>query len=342
MTKTSTVTNLQKAFNRISSVKARPGILAGRSVIDVTEQMDIKRIPIAQFLTLCEELKPIKVQRNDLYRLSNGLAKYLADFELPQGVFSLVYWGDEIYLVDGNTRKRAWLTGKTALPSHVFVMVMVAHSFEHAEAIYNCFDSVGAKKNNRDGLNSMMHEAGINLEHLRSKLIAGGKFVSVVNNMVRQAFAGNATAERKKFVVNEYSKAILCLDTLRLNEKELLGAAVWAGLELYKAVPTEYHSVVDRYVNELRKVNNPALAREVSGSVTVVNGQALRLCVEKGISKGGEKPIRVMFPTYISGFLLFAKYSGQAVDNKKKFNNFLNKKLTPYIEELASKVLATI
>ncbi|MCC5612528.1 hypothetical protein LC612_39005, partial [Nostoc sp. CHAB 5834] len=151
MTKSSV--SLAAALSTFANVKADPSLTKGRNIIDVSNRVAVKTVAIGKFLTAIRNLKAVQVQRNDLYRLTNGLAKHLAEFQLPQTVFHLVRFKGTWYLADGNTRKRFWLSSNSCdLPSHVNLVVYDAETLEEVKAIYNCIDSQKSKKTNRDSL----------------------------------------------------------------------------------------------------------------------------------------------------------------------------------------------
>ncbi len=316
-------TALQTALKQLSSVKTKPTILKGRAIIQIDESMDVKKVPIARFLTLIEDVKPIQVQRNDLYRLNHGLAKHIEQFELPQACFALVYFEGQFYLVDGNTRKRSWLNQpRMPVPSHVFVAVMAVDTFEQAVDIYNCYDSKSAKKTSRDDLLSMFHAAGLPPETLVSKQVAGGKLVSVIRNMARAMSGGSASPNRRQAVVTQHAKALRDLDKLGLDEGMISGAGVWALLRLYQELPRGFIGYVDRYAAELRKLGT-AQEHLAATSVQETHQKALRNCLAYGVGTSGEKPIPVMFPAYLEGFLTYGRQLVRLGQADAKFSKYL-------------------
>ncbi len=324
-------TALQQALKKLRSIKANPQLTATRTVAPTSHKMAVEPVAIDKFLTFIQTVEPIVVQRNDLFRLSHGMAKHLEELALPQCVFGLVYLNRKFYLVDGNTRKRSWLTHTlSTLPSTVWVAVMVIDSEEEGKRIYGCYDSKQAKKTNRDDLLSMMHNAGVKPETLKSSVVAGGKLVSVISNIARAMSGGSASPKRKQEVVNAHLFCFRELDKLMLNDGELRGGALWAGLRLYRQVPREFFSYIDSYLLELKMVETP-LAHTVDASVVETAALALRQCRKYQVGTSGEKPIPVMFPVYLEGFYRWSKAQVNAGKTTAKFRSFVSKMMKDII-----------
>lgn len=340
MTSNATAQNtpLQTAMAVLNAVQADPALTRGRAIIQVDDRMDSVKMTIGQFLTFIRDLKPIQCQRNDLYRLNNGLAKHLEMFQLPQAALALVYFESQFYLVDGNTRKRHWSHNRMcSLPSHVQLTVMAVSSLEEAKDIYNCYDSQGAKKTNRDDLLSMLHEAGIPPDTLKTKLIAGGKTVSVVNNMARAAFGGSATPKRKLAVVIDHKPSFLDLDRLNgLDEGMIPGGGIWVLMRLYREVPREFVRYIDSYAEELQKIGT---TREhlTAPSVLLASGNAYRDCRRFAVGTTGEKPMKVMFRSFMEGFLAYSRQLNRMGQIDAAFAKYLPKMKKDVIDvEVAS------
>lgn len=318
-------TALQTALSRLSSVKTDPALTKGRTIITVDHRMDVKKMPIGRFLTFIKDVNPIQVQRNDLYRLNNGLAKHLEQLQLPQCCFALVFFDGQFYLVDGNTRKRSWLSQTLSeLPSHVFVAVMAIDSLDEGVDIYNCYDSKQSKKTMRDELLSLLHNAGVEPTTLLSKLVAGGKLVSVLRYMTRALSGGSASPKRRQQVVQRHAQAFRDLDLLQLDEGQIPGGAVWALLRLYQELPREFATYVDGYAAELKKLGTPN-ETTVASSVAVARDKALERCKQLGVGTSGEKPIPVMFGSFLLGFVGYAKQLSRKGQTSAKFSRYLAK-----------------
>ena len=326
-------TALQTALATLSSIKADPALTRGRAIIQVDDRMAPVVVTIGQLLTFIRDLKPIQYQRNDLYRLNNGLAKHLESFQLPQAVLALVYFEGQFYLVDGNTRKRHWSDNTMcSLPSHVTLVVMAVSSLEEGKDIYNCFDSKGAKKTNRDDLISMLHEAGVIPDTLKTKLVAGGKLVSVVSNIARAAYGGSASEKRKLEVVTSHTAAFRDLDRLGLDEGVIPGGAIWVLMRLYREVPREFSCHIDSYAAEMKKLSTPQ-EHLVASSVIQARDKAFRNCRFYEVGSSGEKPMKVMFPAFMMGFLA---YSRQLIRMGKASESF-----TKYLPKLKKDIIDT-
>lgn len=295
---------------KLASIKADKSLVGSHPIVDVSERICHEIVPIEKALPLLQELEPVTMQRNDLYRVENRQAKHLNEFVDPQAVFSIVELDGKWFLLDGNTRKRYWLSQKhSVLPSHLHFMVFHVENVDTATQFYETFDSKEAKKTNRDELMSLMRAAGADLDQLRSKLIAGGKLVSVIRNMTLSLVSCKRTSHARRVqVVEQHLAALLQTDTLNLNEGELKGGAVWAILRLYAEVPAKFHQYIDEYALELvtcQKGNIPLRNRPKTPQQTY--DMAHSECTRLGVGYSGEQPIRIMAPVFLQGFELFAQ-----------------------------------
>jgi hypothetical protein len=325
-------TALRNALATLAAVKADPAVTKGRTIIAIGDRMRVVCMPIGKLLTFIRGVKPIEVQRNDLYRLNNGLAKHLENFELPQAMMALVYFEGTFYLVDGNTRKRSWLNQTCRpLPSHVFVTLMGVDSLEQGKKIYNCYDSKGAKKTNRDDLVSMLHSCGVDPSTLKDKLVAAGKLVTVVQCMARAMSGGSASPQRKLEVVQYHAAAFRDVASLGLDEGVIPGGAVWALLRLYREVPAEFHGYVGRYADEMRKLTGPQ-KHLVASTVLSVEEKARKACFDAQVGTSGSAPIPVMFPAYLAGFARYGRQLVRLGEANKKFAAFLTKFVKATVE----------
>lgn len=322
--------SLQNAL-KLLNVKTKASLTKGRVIEQVDHLMDVKKMPIGKFLTLIEEMNPVHVQRNDLYRLQNRLAKHLEQFMPPQCSFALVYLEGKLYLLDGNTRKRAWLNQKhLPLPSHVFVAVLVAETEEEASKFYGCYDSKEAKKTNRDELLSMIHTAGLEPETLMSKLVAGGKLVSVVRNMARAMSGSSASPKRKQTVVTEHVQAFSALDSLNLDEGMVKGGGVWALLRLYCELPQEFHEHIKNFAMELVKLDSP-VEHLAAAEVIRAKLSALDSCLAYGTGTSGEKAIPAMYLAYLPAFWSYTRGLIKAKRAPAKLSKTLNAKEVSFL-----------
>jgi hypothetical protein len=325
--------NLQKAVNILTNVRVTAEIkrqLKGREIVPTGDRMQVVTMPIAEFLAWVSQVGPIQVQRNDAYRLKNNLAKHLSNFQLPQGHFAVIYLDGKFYLVDGNTRKRAWLNCKgLKLPSHVFVNVMIPDSLDEGKLFYDCYDSKQSKKSVRDEITSLLANAGIKTEDLISKLVGGGKLVTVVQHMAREYYARNSRTTRQE-IVSEYANELLMLDKLNLDEGVVPTSAVWAALRLYKEVP-EGASFITDYMNELAKFKTPS-ANLVCDVVRNVPRDAREACAAHGVGTSGNKACPVMFPVYLAGFLAYLRGFSKSNVYSKTYMNQMVRKVKDVIE----------
>lgn len=331
-------TSLKSAKAMLTGIKARPGILNGRTVVSVKERLATVEVPIAKALTFLEQVQPVIAQRNDLYRLNKGLAKHLETFELPQAFLTLAYFEGTLYLVDGNTRKRRWLNQIDApVPSHVTFSLLNVRSLEEAIRCYGCYDAKESKKTNRDELLSMFRTQGIDVEALQSPLLAGGKLVTVVAAMARAMSGASASPARKLAVVGMHKNALLRLDTRMLNEGVLKGSAVWAVLRLYHHLPEAFHKYVDLYIDELRKLEtaNESLA---ATSVQRAKNDAYRASIELGLQPRCDKAMPLMFPAFLEGFRAFSLQLIMAGLSDKKYQVYVKRTLCNVIAEDVQRV----
>jgi len=327
-----------KHAEALTQVKVNRSLLKGRAIQDVSEQMTVKKMAIGQFLTLIEDMAPVHVQRNDLYRLQNRLAKHLEQFMPPQCSFALVYLNGKLYLLDGNTRKRAWLNQThLPLPSHVFVTIIVAETEEKAFDFYKCYDSKEAKKTNRDELLSMVHVAGLEPEALRSKLVAGGKLVSVVRNMARAMSGSSASPQRKQSVVTDHIKALCALDVLNLDEGMVKGGGVWALLRLYRELPQEFHPFITAYASELVRLDT-STEHLAAQTVQAAKLKALDSCLSYGTGTSGEKAIPAMYLEYLPAFWAYTRALVNAKQAPVKLTKLLNATEVTFLEPELTRV----
>lgn len=331
-------TALQKVKTFLESVVPEKDILKGRTIIPIHDHFLTVTLGIGKALTVLKQLSPIVYQRNDLYRLNNRLAKHLENFQLPQAVLALVVLDGKLFLVDGNTRKRRWLNQPDApVPSHVTFVLMGVSSLEEAVAIYGCYDSAQAKKTNRDEVMSLVRDTGVDLDMLKSKLVAGGKLVSVIRCMARALSGASASPARKKAVVDSHVKSILQLDRHMLDEGMIPGGAVWAVLRLYRELPEIFHKYVDMYVDNLRMLGTPTEGL-ASPAVIDTRDYAIRCCRLAGVGTSGEKPIPVMFCAYMEGFQDFAIELIRTKRAEAAFSRFRNKLCNKIIAPDVSRV----
>lgn len=325
--------NLQKAIALMTNVRVPANItrqLQSREIVQTGDRMQVVKMPIAEFLAWVSQVGPIQVQRNDAYRLKNNLAKHLSDFLLPQGQFAVIYLDNKFYLVDGNTRKRAWLNCKgLKLPSHVFVNVMIPENLDEGKVFYDCYDSNQSKKSVRDEVTSMLANAGVNTEELISKLVGGGKLVTVVQYMAKAYFAKNSKVTRQE-IIKEYVDEFVALDKLNLDEGLVPMSAVWAALRLYKEIP-EGAGLIDDYVNEVAKLRTKS-ANLVCDSVRNIRRDARQACEAVGLGTTGSAPCGVMFPVYLGGFLAYLKSFSKTSAYSKTHLNKLVRKVKVVIE----------
>lgn len=325
--------NLQKAMKSLATLKVSAAMarkLATRTVIDVSNRYDVVKLPIAAFLTWIEKVQPICIQRNDAYRLNHNLANHLAKFSLPQGQFAVVFLDGKFYLVDGNTRKRAWLTcTEMAVPSHVFVMVLIPEHMEEAMEFYGCYDSKQSKKTVRDEMLSLLHSAGISPETLLSKLVAGGKFVTVAQSMAKKYRLKN-NLENRKAIVASHASELMQLDSLGLDEKTIPMAAVWVALRLYKQMP-DFSEIITMYINELRlfETDNAML---ISAAIRDIPERARQACEDQQTGTSGAKACRAMFPTYLMGFATYVRSHSKGKAFSKSYLKTLSAKLDVVLE----------
>ena len=335
--------SLAKAMTALRLIKADPLLAKKNPIRQIDDQVTSEWFPIGQFLTIIRNIEPIEVQRNDLYRLNNGLAKHLEDFQLPQAAVALVYLNGKYYLVDGNTRKRKWLSGENvALPSKVCVFLMMVDSLDEGKAIYRCYDSKTAKKTVRDDLVSMLHDAGVVPETLKSKLLAGGKIVGVVRNMARVASGGSCTVTRMQEVVSSHSSAFRYVDALNLDEGTIPAAGVWALARLYKEVPQAFSSYIDKYAMELRKMGTD-IEHTAAPAVLQAVDKAHRNC-RKYQKLSATSKVPVMFPAYLEGFVVFCQQLARAKQASPSFVKALPAIKTQITQEIsnAARLLPTV
>lgn len=329
--------SLQNAL-KLLNVKTKTSLTKGRVIKQVDHLMDVKKMPIGKFLTLIEEMNPVHVQRNDLYRMQNRLAKHLEQFMPPQCSFALVYLEGKLYLLDGNTRKRAWLNQThLPLPSHVFVAVIAAETEEQASKFYGCYDSKEAKKTNRDELLSMIHLAGLEPETLLSKLVAGGKLVSVVRNMARAMSGSSASPKRKQTVVTDHIQAFRALDSLLLDEGMVKGGGVWALLRLYRELPQEFHEHITTFALELVKLDSP-VEHLAAAEVKEAKLNALESCLAYGTGTSGEKAIPAMYLAYLPAFWAYTRGLISVKRAPAKLNKVLNAKEATFLKPELTRV----
>lgn len=321
--------NLQKAINLMTNVRVPVNVtrdLEKREIVQTGDRMQVVCMPIAEFLAWVAKVGPIKVQRNDAYRLENNLAKHLSGFELPQGMFAAIYFEGKFYLVDGNTRKRAWMSCKgLKLPSHVFVTVMIPESLEEGKVFYSCYDSKASKKTVRDDITSLMADAGIDTATLISKLVAGGKLVTILAKMANAYYGCNNKAKRLE-LVKEYVAELLLLDQLSLDEGVVPMGAVWAALRLYKELPEATSQITD-YILELAKLKTP-MAHLVCANVQSLPEKARMACIAAGAGTSGSQAVAPMFPVYLAGFGSYVKALSKSDATSKVFIRALSKKVT--------------
>lgn len=324
---------LKKALSILKSIKVDPEVVRGVAngpVIPVKGRMAVQCMPIQEFLSFIRKVQPIHVQRNDAYRLEYNLAKHLNHFALPQGMFAVVFYSGQFYLVDGNTRKRAWLScSKMAKPSHVFVTVLVPESLEEAEGYYACYDSKASKKTLRDEMLSLLHAAGVPVESLKSKLVAGGKFVTVARSMAKR-YHGCDNADNRAEAVKRHSAQFQLLDALDLNECEIPMGAVWVVLRLYKELP-QFTQLVTDFVNEIRLFGTPR-AGLVPSALFDLQAKAARACAAEQTGTTGTKACRVMFPVYLMGFATYVRTLSASKVYSRTYLNALTKQLGVLVE----------
>lgn len=328
----STKSNLQKAVNLLNNVRVPVSVtreLEKREIVQTGDRMQVVCMPIAEFLAWVSKVGPIQVQRNDAYRLEHNLAKHLSGFELPQGMFAAIYFEGKFYLVDGNTRKRAWISCKgLKLPSHVFVTVMIPATLDEGKVFYNCYDSKVSKKTVRDDITSLMANAGIETEKLISKLVGGGKLVTVVQKMAKAYYVRNNHANRQEIVM-EYAEELLRVDQLNLDEGVVPMGAIWAALRLYKEAP-EAAPLISDYMLELAKLDT-SLAHLVCANVQSLPEQARRACTFAGVGTTGPAACPAMFPVYLSGFAGYVRALTTSDACSKVFLRALSKKVKAVI-----------
>lgn len=324
--------NLQKAVSLMTNVRVPASVtrdLEKREIVQTGDRMQVVCMPIAEFLAWVAKVGPIQVQRNDAYRLEHNLAKHLSSFELPQGMFAAVYFEGKFYLVDGNTRKRAWISCKgLKLPSHVFVTVMIPANLDEAKLFYGCYDSKVSKKTVRDDITSLMANAGIETEKLISKLVGGGKLVTVVQKMAKAYYVRNSQANRQE-IVTEYAAELVMVDQLNLDEGVVPMGAVWAALRLYKEAP-EATSLISDYMLELAKLDTP-LAHLACDIVQSLPEQARQNCITAGVGTTGPKACPAMFPVYLAGFAGYVQALSTSEACSKVFLRALSKKVKAVI-----------
>jgi len=328
-----TQANLQKAVNLLNNVRVPASVtreLRTREIVDTEARMQVVCMPIAEFMAWVSKVGPIQVQRNDAYRLKNNLAKHLSDFYLPQGMFAVVFLEGKFYLVDGNTRKRAWMTCKgLKLPSHVFVTVMVPESREESQVFYKCYDSKASKKTVRDEITSLLASAGVQTSELVSKLVAGGKLVTVVQSMARAYYVKSNETTRKQ-IVEDYATEIVKLDTLGFDEGDVPMGAVWAALTLYKEYPEAPNFVTD-YLNELAKDGTDS-AGLMTDAVRDIPARARRACEAAFVGTSGAKACPVMYPVFLAGFGTYLAAVTKAKGFSKAYMNALRSKAKAVLE----------
>ncbi|KWU23417.1 hypothetical protein [Burkholderia cenocepacia] len=320
-------TRLNAARKKLAALRPHPELIAGRKVVKVDDKMDVEKMAISTFLGWIRDIEPILVQRNDLNRLNRGQAKHLAKLALPQNHFAVVFLNGVFYLVDGNTRKRSWLSNVLRdIPSTVWVTVMVVDSVEEGEATYRCYDSKVAKKKDRDDILSLARRAGKDITQWQSPLLAGGKIVSLARNMARHLFGVNNEANRFE-VMKAHLPAFDLLDRHQLDEGHIPAGAVWAALRLYTLVPAQYHLHVQAYIEAIRKFGTPT-EQLIPSSIRRLPAKAAEECALRGVGTSGEKPIPVMFPVYLNGFFTYAQELGAThLKTDKAFKTYVTKAL---------------
>jgi hypothetical protein len=333
---------LKTALGMLAAVKPSLDILRGRTVTNVGNLMGTRDMPIAQFLTLAKKLKPIPVQRNDLFRLDNGLARHLGTFELPQASLVLAYWKGKLWVLDGNTRIRHWLENMgSELPSRVTVTVLVVSSADEATRYYNCYDASVSRKTKRDSLLGMFRDAGLNPELLGSKLAAGGKLLGVMQHITRQHHGGSASPKRLQETVIEYLEVIPDLDRLNLDETEICLGGIWALMRLYRELPREFYSYIDSYAGELRKLRSTS-GLLIAESVLDTHDAARRACRTVGTGRAGSQVVPVTFPEYFAGFWLYSRQLVRSGRADAKFSKYLPRLKKNVIEPEVSRAKAVL
>lgn len=330
-----TQVTLQKALSILANVRVPESVtreLCNREIVQTDNRMQVVCMPIAEFMAWVAKIGPIQVQRNDAYRLENNLAKHLGEFQLPQGMFAVIYFEGKFYLVDGNTRKRAWITRKgQKLPSHVFVTVMVPETLEEGKVFYDCYDSKFSKKTVRDEITSLLANAGVKTDKLVSKLVAGGKLVTVVQCMARAYFVKNSKVTRQA-IVSEYVDEFVKVDALGFDEGVVPMGAVWAALRLYKELSdADGVSLVTDYMIELAKIGTPSagLMCEVTRDIPE---KARLACEANLIGTSGMKACPVMYPVYLLGFWAYVKALSKNKAYSKAYLTALMRKVKVVLE----------
>lgn len=299
---------LSTAKKLLQNVKVCPKIAAGlakREVVPVEERLTVEEMEIAKFLSWVKAVKPIRVQRNDAYRVLNGQSKHLAVLMLPQCVFAVVFLNGVFYLIDGNTRKRSWLEcSDLAVPSSVQVVILLPEDLEEAKRLYECYDSNASKKTKRDEAVSFLFDAGIDTAKLKSKLVAGGKFVTVAQAMGRKYHLVN-NAKTRAQVITSFAPQFEMVDALGLDEGTVPMGAVWAALSAYKALP-EISNIITQYMHEL-KLFDGSSANQIAACIRSVPDLARQACMDAQKGTSGAAACAVMYPVYLQGLKTYLR-----------------------------------
>jgi hypothetical protein len=338
---TKATASLESKFKAlVAGVTPDTSLRKSRSVVSVVGRVHSEMVAIEQALPLLAQLEPVAIQRNDRYRLEHQLARHLTNLVLPQVVISLVEIRGKFYLIDGNTRKRHWMSQIMAdLPSHVMFITLKATSKEEAEMFYRTYDSKESKKTNRDDLLSLMRTSDIDVDSLQSPLVAGGKLVSVIRRMTTAMVGGRATENRKLEVVQHHKSALLYLDRMGFNEKELLGGAVWAALRLFAEVPVQHHAYLEQYLFDIRDYHKGTKVKSLLSRAAVdAYDRSQALCRAYGIGTSGEKPYPYMAKEFLAGFNLYAREVCRKNRADEAFKRYLNQLQTKVIKPEVARI----
>ena len=224
---------------QLEKARAKPVILP-KDVLDVKSTVrreSLGDMPIGELLALtgysrAKEHSPHRLQRDTQARLlATRRSSHLRCFNAvptPQHHISLVWFKNEVEVVDGNTRLTLW-SGQTneevMVPAKVLVTMFYPADEAEYDELYRCFDSNESRKTNQDNLFGMMRAIGLKptSDLLRkNKVVSAICSVAGVRHSPEQLFEG----------VRALAKPLEYLDSYGFSAAPRVsyGAGVYAGL----------------------------------------------------------------------------------------------------------------
>lgn len=172
-----------------------------------------------------------RLQRNTLERAHGHRGAHLRCLEAvpaPQHHISLVWFRNQLGVVDGNTRLALWtdLAQDVMIPASVFVTMYYPKNEQEYDMLYRCFDSSESKKSNQDNLYGILRAVGVTPA---SPLLQAGKVVSAV------AFLSARKPTTPEVLLEEARKNSAALQELdsygfSAHRRFTYSSGVWVGL----------------------------------------------------------------------------------------------------------------